>query len=99
MEGRKASASRHANTFGFPASTHVLVGILELTCVVLYAIPRTSVLGAILMTGYLGGAVATHVRVEEAPIPAIVLGVLAWAGLCLRDSRLMSLLPLRKPQA
>jgi len=74
------------------------LGIVLLTCTVLYLIPRTSVLGAILLTGYLGGAVATHVRVGEGPFPVlfpVVLGVLIWGGLYLRDQRLRSLIPLR----
>lgn len=81
---------------GYPESTLVPIGVLELACVVLYAIPQTAVLGAVLVTGYLGGAIATHVRVGDPFIPPLVLGVLAWAGLYLRDERLRALLPLRK---
>lgn len=83
--------------FGYPASTIVPIGVVELLCVVLYAIPQTSVLGAILMTGYLGGAIATHVRVADAFFPPLVLGIFVWGGLFLRDERLRVLLPLRKP--
>jgi hypothetical protein len=83
---------------GYPESVILGIGILELACMVVYIIPRTSVLGAILLTGYLGGAVATHVRVGDplfnVIIPA-VLGALAWGGLYLRDVRLRALLPLR----
>lgn len=84
--------------FGYPAGALVPVGITELACAVLYLIPRTSALGAILVTGYLGGAVATHVRMSEPvwPAPAL-LGALAWLGLWLRDPRLRALLPLRRP--
>jgi hypothetical protein len=82
--------------FGYPAGTLAVVGVVELACALLYLIPRTSVLGAILVTGYLGGAVATHVRVEDAFAAPIVLGVLAWGGLFLRDERLRALLPMRK---
>lgn len=84
------------DAFGYPRSALVPIGILELACAIVYAIPRTSVLGAILVTGYLGGAVATHVRVSQPvwPGPAL-LGVLAWLGLYLRDRRLRALLPLR----
>jgi DoxX-like family len=82
--------------FGFAEALLVPVALLELTCVLLYAIPRTAVLGAILLTAYLGGAVATHVRVAEAFAIPVVLGVLAWAGLFLRDPRVRDLLPLRK---
>lgn len=84
--------------FGYPAETALVLGVMELACVVLYAVPRTAALGAILLTGYLGGAVATHVRIGD---PAFVapfgLGVIAWAGLYLRDERLRALLPLRRP--
>ena len=80
--------------FGYPASTLLGIGALEALCAVLYAIPRTAVLGAILVTGYLGGAIATHVRVGDPFVAPLVLGVLVWAGLYLRDERLRRLLPL-----
>lgn len=83
---------------GYPESVIIGLGIVLLTCTVLYLIPRTSVLGAILLTGYLGGAVATQVRVGEGLFPIsfpIILGVLLWGGLYLRDERLRTLLPLR----
>ena len=81
---------------GYPESVVAGIGILLLACVLLYAIPRTSILGAILLTGYLGGAVATHVRVGS-PLFGYVLfpvylGVLVWAGLYFRDDRLRMLL-------
>lgn len=84
---------------GYPASVARSLGILELVCIVLYVIPRTSVLGAILLTGYLGGAVATNLRVGL-PLFGHVLfpvyiGVLLWGGLLLRDERLRALVPLR----
>jgi hypothetical protein len=80
---------------GYPASTVQPVGVIALVCVLLYAIPRTSVLGAILLTGYLGGATATQVRVQDAwYIFPPVLGALIWAGLYLRDERLRTLIPL-----
>lgn len=72
------------------------LGILEAAVVIVYLIPRTSVLGAILITGYLGGAIATHIRVgDHMIIPHIVLGAMVWLGLWLRDPRLKSVLPLR----
>jgi hypothetical protein len=74
------------------------LGILDLVCAVIYLFPRTAVFGAILITGYFGGAVATHVRVGDSvgqAAPPIVLGVLAWLGLLLRDKRLRALLPFR----
>lgn len=83
--------------FGYPESSLVYIGIAELTCVALYLFPRTSVLGAILIAAYLGGAVATHVRAGEAFVAPIVVAVLAWGGLFLREPRLRALIPLRKP--
>ena len=80
---------------GWDESLALNLGILELFCTVVYAIPRTAVLGAILLTGYFGGAIATHVRIVEPFYGALVLGVLVWAGLYLRDARLRVLLPLR----
>jgi hypothetical protein len=82
--------------FGYSQSALVPIGIVELLCVLLYAIPRTSVLGAILVTGYLGGATATHVRIADAWVAPVVLGAMAWGGLFLRDERLRRLLPLRR---
>jgi hypothetical protein len=79
----------------WPASVAVGLGIVEIACAVIYAIPRTAVLGAILVTGYLGGAIATHLRIEDNFIPPAVIGVLAWLGLYLRDARLRALLPIR----
>ncbi len=83
--------------FGFKPELALTIGIVELTCVVLYAIPRTAALGAVLLTAYLGGAVVTHVRVGEAPFAPILIGVIVWGGLYCRDARVRSLLPLRKP--
>ena len=87
---------------GYPESVIVGLGIVLLTCTVLYLIPTTSVLGAILLTGYLGGAVATHLRVGEGLFPVsfpIIMGVLIWFGLYLRDQRLRALVPLRSEAA
>jgi hypothetical protein len=83
---------------GFPAGVIMPIGIVELLCTVLYIIPQTAVLGAILLTGYLGGAIVTHVRAEEAFIGPLAFGVLVWGGLFLRDARIRNLIPLRKPQ-
>jgi hypothetical protein len=73
------------------------LGILELACVLFYLFPRTAVLGAVLITGYMGGAIATHVRVDENLIIAvhIVIGVVIWLGLFLREPRLRALIPFR----
>lgn len=79
---------------GLPSTLVFPLGILELACVILYLIPPTSVLGAILLTGYLGGAILTHLRIGEPVITQIGLGVLIWLGIWLRFSRLRQLLPL-----
>jgi uncharacterized membrane protein YphA (DoxX/SURF4 family) len=80
---------------GYPESLALSIGILELACTVVYVIPRTSVLGAILLTAFLGGATATHVRIGEPFYFPVIFGVLVWAGLYLRDDRLRALIPLR----
>lgn len=72
------------------------IALVEIACAILYVIPRTSVLGAILLTGYLGGATATHVRVGEPFFLPIIVGIVIWLGLYLRDARLRALLPLRR---
>ena len=79
----------------YPESVVLGIGILELACTVVYVIPRTSVLGAILLTGYLGGATATHVRVGDPFVAPVIGGALVWLGLFLRDERLRELIPLR----
>ncbi|GLH72698.1 membrane protein [Geothrix limicola] len=88
---------------GYPLGVVVPLGLTLLVCTVLYAIPRTSVLGAIFLTGYLGGAVASHVRVGD-PLFSHALfptyfAVLIWGGLFLRDARLRALLPFARPLA
>lgn len=82
---------------GYSESVIVPLAIVLTACTVLYVIPRTAVLGAILLTGYLGGAVATHVRMGEGAFPVsfpIIMGVLLWGGLWLRDDRIRALIPL-----
>jgi hypothetical protein len=82
---------------GYPASLVVPIGIIELASVVIYVIPATSVLGAILLTGLLGGATASLVRVGDPSIPLPVLtGMLVWGGLFFRDSRIRALIPLSR---
>jgi hypothetical protein len=79
------------------AEHHVIpIIIVEVCCVILYVIPQTAVLGAILLTGYLGGATATHVRVSEPWFMPVIVGILVWLGLYLRDPRLRALVPLRR---
>ena len=82
--------------FGYPQRLLVPLGIVEIGCTIVYLIPRTSVLGAILLTGYLGGATATHVRVlDPSFVMPFLAGVLVWLGLFLREQRLRPLIPLR----
>ena len=84
---------------GYPESVIFPLGIIVLVCVILYVIPRTAVLGAILLTGYLGGAVATHVRVGDPlfshTLFPVYFAILVWGGLYLREERLRALIPLR----
>jgi DoxX-like family len=84
--------------YGYPESAIALIVIAECVLVVLYLVPQTSVLAAIVMTGYLGGAVATHLRIADTARAAIplVVGILAWGGLYLRDSRIRELVPFRR---
>lgn len=80
---------------GFPDGVMFYIGIVELTCMIIYLIPRTAVLGAVLLTGYLGGAIVTHVRVAEDFSPPVIMGVLVWLALFLRYQRVRELLPIR----
>jgi hypothetical protein len=82
---------------GIPERLIIPVGIIELVCVIVYLIPQTAVLGVILMTGLLGGATITNLRISDPTYPMpIVLGMLAWGGLFLRDLRLRDLIPIRR---
>jgi DoxX-like family len=84
---------------GYPLGTSVVIGIIELVCVVLYVVPRTAVLGAVLQTGVFGGAIAAQMRIGspafETYIFPLLMGSLLWAGLWLRDERLRALVPIR----
>ncbi len=85
--------------FGYAASLVPVFGILEFLCLALYLIPRTSVLGAILMTGYLGGAIATQVRAGGDTFSLVfplIIGALVWGGLFLRNSQLRALVPVQR---
>jgi len=83
---------------GLPESLILPLAILEVSCVVIYLIPATSILGAILLTGYIGGAICTHWRVGDPFFIQIALGVVVWLGLYLRENRLKALIPLRTRQ-
>jgi hypothetical protein len=94
---RNPQAIEGMKKFGYQESALTLVGALAVLSVVLYVIPQTAVLGAIVMTGYFGGAIATHVRISDPGWPiALLCGILTWLGLYLRDPRLRELVPLRK---
>jgi len=81
---------------GYPDRVAPGVAILMFVCTVIYAIPQTSILGAILLTGYLGGATASHLRIGEPFYFPVVVGVLVWLGIFLREERLRALVPLRR---
>jgi uncharacterized membrane protein YphA (DoxX/SURF4 family) len=87
---------------GYPATAEIarVLGVLTLVCTLLYAYPPTAVLGAILLTGYMGGAMATHLRAESPLFTHLLfgfyLGLLIWGGLTLRDERLRALIPFRR---
>ena len=94
---RLAPAVQGTTELGYPAGTVVWIGLIELICLALYLVPRTSVLGAVLLTGYLGGAIATHVRVGSPLIGytlfPIYVALMVWGGLYLREPRLRELMP------
>jgi hypothetical protein len=86
-------------SLGYPADSVLWIGGIEMMCLVLYLVPRTTVLGALLMTGYLGGAVATHVRIASPLLThtlfPVYVALILWAGLYLREPRLRALAPFR----
>ena len=95
---RNPTAVEGMQKMGYPENTLVPIGVAEAASTVLYLIPQTAVLGAVLLTGYLGGATDVHVRngdeIAKLATP-VVVGVLVWFGLWLRDPRIRNLLPLR----
>jgi hypothetical protein len=95
---RPAAVIQGTTELGWPVSVIVPLGIIQVVCLILYLYPRTAVLGAILWTGYLGGAVATHVRIGHPLFSHILfptyIAALLWGGLWLRDRRLRALLPI-----
>ncbi len=95
-----APAVRGTTELGYPADTVLWIGIIEAVCLGFYLVPRTAVLGALLLTGYLGGAMATHVRVGSPLLShtlfPIYVALVLWGGLYLRETRLRELVPFRR---
>jgi hypothetical protein len=83
--------------FGFEAKHAFIIGIIEAACLLIYLFPRTAVIGAVLLTGYLGGAVVTHLRANESVAAPVIVGVLVWLSVFLREPRLRPLMPWRQP--
>ena len=85
---------------GYPVAAIRPIGVIALLCTILYAVPRTAVLGAVLLTGFYGGAVASKIRIEDplfsSILFAVYFGFIAWGGLYLRDERLRALFPFRR---
>lgn len=85
---------------GYPVAAIRPIGIIALLCTILYAVPRTAILGAVLLTGFYGGAVASKIRIEDplfsSILFAVYFGIIAWGGLYLRDDRLRTLFPFRR---
>jgi hypothetical protein len=100
---RLAPAIQGTTELGYPIETVFVIGAIETVCLVLYLVPRTSVLGALLLTGYLGGAIATHVRVGSPLLGytlfPIYVAAMVWGGLYLREARLRALVPFRQVQS
>ena len=95
---RMAPAVEGTARLGYRTSLVLPIGLVALVCTFLYAIPRTSILGAVLLTGYLGGATATQVRVQDPWFFfPVAIGVMVWVGPFLMDERLRALIPLRSP--
>lgn len=91
-----AEYAKNMAHLGLPGSITVTIAALEAMCVVFYLIPQTSVLGAILFTGYLGGAILTHLRVGEPAYLQALFGAIIWLGIYLREPRLRQILPIRR---
>lgn len=97
---RVPAAIEGSKQIGFTAETVFILGLIQLACLILYVIPRTAVLGAILWTGYFGGAVCTHVRLGNPLfthiLSAVYVAVLMWGALWFRDARVRTLIPVRR---
>jgi hypothetical protein len=94
--GNSPDFTKEWDRLGYPPDLAVTIGVLEIGCAVVYLIPQTAILGAVLLTGYLGGAVATHVRLHDNFIPPVIGGILVWLALFLRDPRVRALVPVRR---
>ena len=99
MLTKNTQALEGMTKLGWPRSSMTTILALELGCLALYLIPWTAALGAVLLTGYLGGAVATHLRAGESAAMPVIVGAIVWGGIYLREPRLRALLPFRKPPA
>jgi hypothetical protein len=91
----RAEMVKGMGKYGYAERYVVPLVVVQVVCTLLYVIPQTAVLGAVLITGWLGGAVATHVRAEEAWFLPVIVGIVVWLGLFLRDRRVRALMPLR----
>jgi DoxX-like family len=89
-------AKQFTGVFGYPGDVTLFIGIVEISCAILYLMPQTAILGAVLLTGYLGGAIATHVRIHENFIGPAIIGVFVWLAVFLRDPRVRAILPIRR---
>jgi hypothetical protein len=95
MPPMNAEAEQGLQHIGWRADQLGTLGILEIVSAILYLIPQTAVIGAILISGYMGGAIATHLRVGDPVVVQVIIPIVAWLGLWLRDGRLREILPLR----
>ena len=93
--GKGEMVTTEFTRLGYQQNVIIALGVTELACALIYLVPQTAVLGAILLTGYLGGAIATHVRIADPYWGPAVGGVLVWLGLFLREPRLRKLIPFR----
>lgn len=94
---RYPAAVEGFSRMGLPGGALAAIGIVELVCLALYLIPRTTVLGTLLLTGYLGGATLANIIMRSDFIHALVVGLLVWAGAWIRVPEFRTLIPIRKP--
>lgn len=93
--GQGEMVTKEFERLGYKPSVILAIGITEIACAIIFLVPQTAILGAILLTGYLGGAIATHVRISDPFIGPAIGGVLVWLAIFLREPRLRKLIPLR----